>query len=199
MGTVACIRIVDDDESLRNALSRLLRLHGYETEVFASAGEFLMKKNSNSPGCMLLDIRMPGPSGLELQEALRIEANSLPVVFLTGRGDIPTTVRALKAGALDFLTKPVKTEELLAAVTAPSSSIASNAWCRKEDASCRSATTASPDASARSWSGSLRDCSISRLPTSSAPRSGRLRRTVHGSWRRCTYARSRIWCGRRSS
>lgn len=116
MDTVACIRIVDDDKSLRNALSRQLHLHGYETELYASAGEFMLKKQSDAPGCMMLDIRMPGPSGLELQEVLRTSAHPLPVIILTGHGDIPSTVRALKAGAVDFLTKPIDSEDLLAAI-----------------------------------------------------------------------------------
>ena len=112
----AIVHIVDDDESLRTALMRLLRASGYEVRTYASAGDFLLNKPENAPGCMILDVRMPGPSGFELQEAIAKLDESLPIIFLTGRGDIPMSVRAIKAGAVDFLTKPVRRETLLQAV-----------------------------------------------------------------------------------
>jgi FixJ family two-component response regulator len=112
----ATIHIVDDDESLRTALMRLLRAAGYAVRTYASAGDFLLNKPANAPGCVVLDVRMPGPSGFELQEAIAKLDESLPIIFLTGHGDIPMSVRAIKAGAVDFLTKPVRKETLLQAV-----------------------------------------------------------------------------------
>jgi len=110
------IRIVDDDDSMRTALGRLLTLAGYQVRPYASAGDFLLDEPDATPGCLLLDVHMPGPSGLELQEALRRRGTLLPVVFLSGHGDVPSTVRAMKAGASDFLCKPVDRQTLLAAI-----------------------------------------------------------------------------------
>lgn len=110
------IHIVDDDDSLRSALQRLLAAAGYRVKAYASAGEFLLDPPADAPGCLLLDLRMPGPSGLDLQEALARHGIRLPVVFLSGHGDLATGVRAMKAGAVDFLSKPVEREPLLAAV-----------------------------------------------------------------------------------
>ena len=110
------VHVVDDDESLRTALMRLLRASGYEVRTYASAGHFLLNKPENAPGCVVLDVRMPGPSSFELQEAIAKLDESLPIIFLTGHGDIPMSVRAIKAGAVDFLTKPVRKETLLQAV-----------------------------------------------------------------------------------
>jgi len=110
------IHLVDDDKSVRTAIARLLRAAGYDVETYDSAGAFLLACPARSPGCILLDVRMPGPSGLDLQEALAKQDGSLPIIFLTGHGDIPMSVRAIKAGAVDFLTKPVKRDALLAAV-----------------------------------------------------------------------------------
>lgn len=110
------IHIVDDDESLRTALQRLLQAAGHQIKAYASAGEFLLQPPADQPGCLLLDLRMPGPSGLELQEALARHDVQLPVIFLTGHGDLATGVRAMKAGAVDFLTKPVERDTLLDAV-----------------------------------------------------------------------------------
>jgi FixJ family two-component response regulator len=112
----AVIHIVDDDSSLLAAIERLLLAAGYSVRTYASAGEFLLDPPPGAPGCLLLDVRLPGPSGLDLQDALRRRDVGLPVVFLTGHGDLPTGVRAMKAGAVDFLTKPVERETLLAAV-----------------------------------------------------------------------------------
>lgn len=110
------VHVVDDDESWRIAVSRLLRAAGYEVCTYASAGEFALGLDQGLNGCLLLDVRMPGPSGLELQASLARHGLSLPVVFLTGHGDIPMSVRAMKAGAIDFLTKPVQSAQLLAAI-----------------------------------------------------------------------------------
>jgi FixJ family two-component response regulator len=116
MTTHAVIHVVDDDESLRTALQRLLTAAGYRVRTYASAGDFLLEPPVDAPGCLLLDLNMPGPSGLDLQESLKRHGVRLPVIFLTGHGDLPTGVRAMKAGAVDFLTKPVERETLFAAV-----------------------------------------------------------------------------------
>ena len=114
----AVVHVVDDDDAMRTALTRLLRAEGYEVRSYASAGDFLVAPSQPAPGCVLLDLQMPGPSGLELQQALQRSALSLPVVFLTGRGDVASSVRAMKAGAVDFLTKPVEAADLLKAIEA---------------------------------------------------------------------------------
>ena len=108
--------IVDDDLSFRQAIERLVRTGGYAVQTFASATEFLQSARPDGPGCVLLDLDMPGLSGLELQSALARVANPLPIVFLTGKGSISTTVQAMRAGAEDFLTKPTKKQVLFAAI-----------------------------------------------------------------------------------
>lgn len=110
------VHVVDDDDSLRKAVTRLLNAAGYDVRAYSSAGEFALAIRDNRRGCVLLDVRMPGPSGLDLQEALAREDEPLPVIFLTAHGDVPTSVRAMKAGAVDFLTKPIKRDVLLNAV-----------------------------------------------------------------------------------
>jgi FixJ family two-component response regulator len=110
------VHVVDDDDSMRTALSRLLSAAGYAPRTYASAGDFLIAAGESPQGCLVLDLNMPGPDGLTLFESLRARGVDLPAVFLTGRGDIPSSVRALKAGASDFLTKPVRSEVLLEAV-----------------------------------------------------------------------------------
>jgi RNA polymerase sigma factor (sigma-70 family) len=113
------VHVVDDDDSLRKAVTRLLRAAGYDVRDYASAGDFaLAGRDNDRRGCVLLDVRMPGPSGLDLQEALAKEEEPLPIIFLTAYGDVPTSVRAMKAGAVDFLTKPIKRDVLLSAVRA---------------------------------------------------------------------------------
>ena len=116
MRAPALIHVVDDDESLNTALRRLLEAAGFETRGYASTGEFLLEAPRDRPGCVLLDVRLPGPSGLDLQEALRRVDVTLPIVFLTGHADVASSVRAMKAGAVDFLTKPVERDTLFDAV-----------------------------------------------------------------------------------
>ncbi len=108
--------VVDDDASVRGALARLLHSAGYQTETFASAEGFLAQSRFDAPGCIILDVRMPGLNGLELQQTLAAADRQLPIVFITGHGDVPMSVRAMKAGAEDFLPKPFDDEELLKAV-----------------------------------------------------------------------------------
>ena len=112
------VHIVDDDDSMRSALTRLFFAAGYAPRAYASAGEFLIALEAVPSGCLILDLHMPGPDGLALFEALHRRGIDLPTIFLTGRGDIPSSVRALKAGASDFLTKPVQSDVLLGAVRA---------------------------------------------------------------------------------
>jgi FixJ family two-component response regulator len=108
--------IVDDDPTVCSALRRLIRSVGLEAETFTSARDFLQAKHVTGPGCMVLDVRLPDLSGLNLQEKLA-EANiDLPIIFITGYGDVPMTVRAMKAGALEFLTKPLNEQQLLDAM-----------------------------------------------------------------------------------
>ena len=116
MSTAPLIHVVDDDASMRAALVRLLNEVGFEARGYASTGEFLLQPLPDRPGCLLLDVRMPGPSGLELQAALRERHIMLPIVFLTGHATVATSVTAMKAGAVDFLTKPVRRDTLLEAI-----------------------------------------------------------------------------------
>jgi FixJ family two-component response regulator len=110
--------IVDDDTSIREALSELILSAGFRPISFASTRELLDADILECPGCLILDVRMPGASGLHLQQHLAENGNPKPIIFLTGHGDIPMTVQAMKAGAVDFLTKPVRDQTLLDAVTA---------------------------------------------------------------------------------
>ena len=107
------IFVIDDDASLRKSLSRLLRSAGYTTEAFASAEEFLARDHYGGIGCLLLDVQMPGLSGMDLQKELNKADYHMPIIFITGHGDIPMSVEAMKDGALDFLTKPFHDKELL--------------------------------------------------------------------------------------
>lgn len=108
--------LVDDDPSVLKALDRLLRSAGYRVEAFACPEAFLSAYDREQAGCLLLDLTMPGMSGMEVQQRLNEAGAQLPIVFLTGQGDIPTSVRAIKDGAVDFLTKPVVDEALFAAI-----------------------------------------------------------------------------------
>jgi len=108
--------VIDDDESIREALKSLIRSVGLKVQTFASAHEFLQSRRPDVPACLILDVRMPGLSGLDLQRDLA-EANiHIPIIFITGHGDIPMSVRAMKAGAVEFLTKPFRDQDLLDAI-----------------------------------------------------------------------------------
>jgi len=109
--------VIDDDESVRNAVQDLLRSVGLKAESFGSTQEFLQSKRPDAPGCIVLDVRLPGPSGLEAQRVL-IESTHLPIIFISGHGDIPMSVRAMKSGAIEFLTKPLHEQALLDAIQA---------------------------------------------------------------------------------
>jgi FixJ family two-component response regulator len=110
------VYLVDDDTGVLKALTRVLNGKGYEVLAFSSPTEFLAQHDPSIPGCAIFDVSMPGLDGLELQAALKAGGVERPVIFITGVGDIPATVRAMKAGAIDFLTKPVRSQELLEAV-----------------------------------------------------------------------------------
>ena len=110
--------VVDDDLSVREALSSLIRSVGLRVQTFASAQEFLAFERPDVTACLVLDVRMPGLNGLDLQRQLAHTERPLPIIFITGHGDIPMTVRAMKAGAIDFLSKPFREQDLLDAITA---------------------------------------------------------------------------------
>lgn len=118
MKSEATVFLVDDEVELRKALTRLLQAEGHHVVAFGSAEEFLQAKPATEGGCLVLDMAMPGLTGLDLQQRLAQAGITVPIIFLTGRSDIPMSVRALKAGAVDFLTKPVEAAKLLPAVRA---------------------------------------------------------------------------------
>src|ERR1043165_2124621 len=112
----AIVFVIDDDESLREALRSLIRSVGLRVETFASAPEFLRSARPDAAACLILDVRMPGISGLDLQRELAAAQIHIPIIFITGYGDIPMSVRAMKAGAVEFLTKPFRDQDLLDAI-----------------------------------------------------------------------------------
>jgi len=115
--TAPIVHVVDDDASFRTAVSRLLRANGFSVQTYSSAQDFLAQRDTDAPGCVLADLRMPEMNGLDLQTALAQTPNPLPILFLTGHGDIPSSVQAMRDGAEDFLEKRAPKEKLLDAVT----------------------------------------------------------------------------------
>jgi len=116
MTSAEIVYVVDDDESVRRALSRLLRSAGLNVETFPSAQAFLGRELPDRTACLVLDVRLPGLSGLDLQAALKQAGRAMPIVFISGQSDVPVSVQAMKAGALDFLQKPFDDEQLLSAI-----------------------------------------------------------------------------------
>ncbi|MBB2895718.1 response regulator transcription factor [Pseudomonas sp. AS2.8] len=112
----ALVHLVDDDASVRAAVEDLLASVGLDTRSYASAADFLDRARLDEPGCLVLDVRMPGMNGLDLQQELQRRGLALPIIFITGHGDIPMSVRAMKQGALEFLTKPFRDQDLLDAI-----------------------------------------------------------------------------------
>ncbi|MGA9725785.1 MAG: response regulator, partial [Candidatus Binatus sp.] len=112
----AIVFVVDDDLSIREAIKSLVKLEGLRVETFGTAQEFLQSERPDLPGCVVLDVELPGLSGLDLQRELAAHDVKLPIIFITGYGDIPMSVRAMKAGALEFLTKPFRDQDLLNAI-----------------------------------------------------------------------------------
>jgi FixJ family two-component response regulator len=108
--------VIDDDASMRSAIGRLLTAVGIEVQLFSSAQEFLRGELADGPGCLVLDVRLPGPSGLDLQKEMIVRGIHHPIIFITGHGDIPMSVQAMKAGAVEFLTKPFRDQDLLDAI-----------------------------------------------------------------------------------
>lgn len=115
-GPPSMVLVIDDDPLVRDSVTDLLAAHGFAARAFASATEFIQAKRPDIPACLILDIELPGLSGLELQAELTKSGTEVPIIFLTGTGDIPKSVRAMKAGAVEFLTKPFRAQELLDAV-----------------------------------------------------------------------------------
>ena len=126
------VHLVDDDPGVLRALSRFLSAKGYDVRPFVSAQEFLDRHDSTVPGCAILDLSMPGLDGLRLQQILAGNGLQRPVIFLTGTGDIPASVRAMRAGAIDFLTKPARKEDLLLAISRAEASDAQSRQARAE-------------------------------------------------------------------
>jgi len=116
MDTKAVVYVIDDDASVRKSLDRLIRSVGFDVKTFATAGDFLSYNPPDQPGCLVLDVRMPGITGLELQEELTAANRSIPIIFITGYGNVPESVRAMKAGAIDFLEKPFDDKTLIDAI-----------------------------------------------------------------------------------
>ena len=114
--SASMVFVIDDDASVRAALSSLIRSVGIRVEVFASASDFLATKRPDGPACLILDVRLPGVSGLEFQAELAKTNSVIPIIFITGHGDIPMSVKAMKGGAVEFLTKPLRDQDLLDAV-----------------------------------------------------------------------------------
>jgi FixJ family two-component response regulator len=115
-GPRSTVFVVDDDDDLRVAIAELLRAAGMRAETFATAQEFLRRERGDGPTCLVLDLQLPGMSGLDVQRELARSGDSVPIIFLTGHGDIPATVQAMKSGAAEFLTKPFQDEHLLDAI-----------------------------------------------------------------------------------
>ena len=115
--TDSIVYVIDDDPSIRDAIKSLIRSVGMRVETFGSAQEFMASSRTDAPACLVLDVRMPGLSGLDLQRDLSDAGIRIPIIFITGHGDIPMSVRAMKAGAMEFLTKPFRDQDLLDAIT----------------------------------------------------------------------------------
>jgi FixJ family two-component response regulator len=116
LDATSTVLVVDDDTDLRNSLARLLRSVGLNAKLFASVPDFLKSEPPGGPSCLVLDVRLPGRSGLEFQRELVAAGRELPIIFITGHGDIPMSVQAMKGGAIEFLTKPIRDQELLDAI-----------------------------------------------------------------------------------
>jgi FixJ family two-component response regulator len=114
--TTPIVFVVDDDLSVRESLEALIRFEGWQPEIFGSAQEFLARPRVFAPSCLVLDVSLPGLNGLDLQKSIAVERHDMPIIFITGYGDVPMTVRAMKAGAQEFLTKPFNDDVLLTAI-----------------------------------------------------------------------------------
>ena len=116
LDATSTVLVIDDDNDLRNSLARLLRSVGLNAKLFASVSDFLKSEPPEGPSCLVLDVRLPGQSGLEFQRELAAAGRELPIIFITGHGDIPMSVQAMKGGAIEFFTKPIRDQEFLDAI-----------------------------------------------------------------------------------
>ena len=158
-GPVPLVFVVDDDASMRQALRSLIRSAGMRVETFASAEEYLRHEHPDEPACLVLDVRLPGSSGLELQRQLNASPNNIPIIFITGHGDIPMSVRAVKAGAVEFLPKPFRDQQLLDAIHAAVAQDDEFLRQRRRHSELRArGGTASRRANAKSWDLSSAAC-----------------------------------------
>ena len=130
--TVPIVFVVDDDVSVRESLELLIRCEGWQPETFCSADEFLARPRALVPSCLVLDVSLPGISGLDLQKRIAEEWSDMPIIFITGYGDVPKTVQAMKAGAVDFLTKPLANDALVGAIR-QAIDLSRNALSREEE------------------------------------------------------------------
>ena len=178
--TQACVSVVDDDALVLKSLGRLLQSAGYTVQTFQSAEDFLVYPDGGAPGCIVIDLSMPGLNGLELQQALASRANRRPVVFISGHGSVATSVGAMKAGAVDFLTKPIDETTLLGAVRAAIEKDRAARECARRGPLSRIGSRRSRRASTTCWSSSSPAASTSRSARRSARRRRRSRSTARG-------------------
>ena len=160
--TTPTVIVVDDDLEIREALSSLIRSVGFQAKLFTSVDEFLKSGRPQGPCCLVLDVRLPGQSGFDLQRELAATQIRLPTIFITGHGDIPMSVRAMKGGAIEFLTKPFREQDLLDAIQLGLER--DRTWLEEEKVTSglRARFETLPRASAKSWFGSWPDGSISK-------------------------------------
>jgi len=154
--------VIDDDAGVRASIQGLLKSVGLRSEAFGTAQDFLSSKRPDAPSCLVLDVRLPGVNGLDFQRQLADAGVQLPIIFVTGHGDIPMTVRAMKSGAVEFLTKPFRDQDLLDAINQALDRDRAIHQKHSELPNCDSATSRSPRASARSWPWWFQACSISK-------------------------------------
>ena len=190
IAAVPTVFLVDDDAAVLKALARVLRGEGWTVETFESAEAFLARREQTAQGCLVLDVNLPGLDGLALQQRLAEAGQTLPIVFLTGQGDIPMSVQAIKAGAADFLTKPVQAAALIDAVRSAVDQDVSARQARVDIATLRQRYAISRRASAKCWRRSRRANSTSRSPTILASSSRRSSSIARASCGVCKRARS---------
>ena len=150
--------VVDDDISVRESLEALIRCEGWQPETFASAHEFLSRPRAIAPSCLVLDVSLPGLNGLDLQKRIAADRIDMPIIFITGYGDVPTTVQAMKAGAIEFLTKPFGDEVLLSAIRSAIERSCTTLDHEADIQRLRTVTRHSADANVRSWIWSYPAC-----------------------------------------
>ncbi len=195
-GPKAIVFVVDDDVSVREGLGSLIRSAGLGVETFASAQEFLARPRSDVPSCLVLDVRLPGLSGLDLQKRMA-EANiEIPIIFITGHGDVPTSVQAMKAGAIEFLTKPFRDRDLLDAIHQAIKRDRAARRQHAEMAELYGPVRIADAARARGDGvGGLRACSTNKSPPSWAPARSLSKFIAVKSCKKCRRSLWRIWSG----